>query len=75
MSVEYAPGDVLTGSSKVSGRKAPTISKDDYYLAHASENLAVAYHAKNLGGDTDAASEHVRKKFLEYRKPLTGPMP
>jgi MoaA/NifB/PqqE/SkfB family radical SAM enzyme len=68
MSIEYMPGDVLTGSSKVRASEKTALSKDEYYIEHAAHNGAVDFYAGLLNGDRAAAADLIRRRFQEYRR-------
>ena len=49
MDLIYKPGDVLTGSNKLTDIEKETISREEYMVLHASENKAIEFYNKNMG--------------------------
>ena len=44
MDLIYKPGDVLTGSNKLTDIEKETISREEYMVLHASENKAIEFY-------------------------------
>ena len=49
MDLIYKPGDVLTGSNKLTDIEKETISREEYMVLHASENKAIEFYKEKFG--------------------------
>ena len=65
MDLIYKPGDVLTGSNKLTDIEKETISREEYMVLHASENKAIGFYKEKYG--KSKAVDLLRKDFLNYR--------
>ena len=57
MDLIYKPGDVLTGSNKLTDIEKETISREEYMVLHASENKAIEFYKEKYDDELIAASD------------------
>ena len=65
MDLIYKPGDVLTGSNKLSDIEKECISREEYMVLNASDNKAIEFYKKKYG-DSKAVDSLI-KDYLGYR--------
>ena len=65
MDLIYKPGDVLTGSNKLTDIEKETISREEYMVLYASENKAIEFYNKKYG--KSKAIDLLIKDYLNYR--------
>ncbi len=68
LEVEFQQGDVLTGSSKLSGRAGKMSDKDSYYVKNLSKNAALQFYLEAGRKNIQAATEEMAERFLSYRE-------